>query len=128
MCQVFLTADPALDRTRLPGVGVLHWSDVLVLAERVRGPDSYVARRLRSALERYEEELGASAGRPGPVPLACAVPAGSSTWPLPLACRREGAAPGARPLCHLQDDQLPVAEVDVDGGSTAVDIRAARKR
>ena len=63
MCQVVLTADPALDAAQLPGAGVLRWTDVCALAERLRGPGSYVARRLRSALDRYQEELGQPTGR-----------------------------------------------------------------
>ena len=62
--QVILTADNTLDSAKLPGIGVLHWNDIRVLAEQLHGHESYVARRLVSALERYEEEFGA--GRPGP--------------------------------------------------------------
>lgn len=62
--QVVLTADNTLDSAKLPGIGVLHWNDIRVLAEQLHRPKSYVAHRLTSALERYEEEF--SAGRPGP--------------------------------------------------------------
>jgi hypothetical protein len=64
VCQVFLTADPAVDSTKLGDVGVLHWSDIHALAECLRGSESYIAQRLRSALERYELEF--PAGVPGP--------------------------------------------------------------
>lgn len=62
--QVVLMADTTVTAAMLPGAGVLHWSDILVLAEQLHGPESYVARRLASALERYEEEFGGE--WPGP--------------------------------------------------------------
>jgi hypothetical protein len=62
--QVVLTADTTLAAAKPPDIRVLHWHDIHALAEQLRGPKSYVACRLASALERYEEEF--CAGRPAP--------------------------------------------------------------
>jgi hypothetical protein len=63
VCHVFLSADPTVEATQLwpsdtPDVGVLTWTNIAELAERLQGADAYVTQRLRRALDRYAVEFG----------------------------------------------------------------------
>jgi hypothetical protein len=78
---VFLTADEKIRPEHLEGTPVLYWQDMFELATQCG--ETYVARRLESALDRYKHEFGGAA-RPAEWKLVRGLDG------VLLECRRKG--------------------------------------